>query len=399
VDEINPGIITAPVINDANQLSEVRHSGNNTLVEKYWYDGNDRRIKKQNSAGEFTYYVNQFYEIDNGTATSYFFRDDERIAKHTAEGMEWYLSDHLGSTTLLVNESGLEVERTEYFPYGQVQSGGLEKYGFTGQENDIDTGLMYYGARYYSPEYRIFIQPDTLLPDPYNPQALNRYAYALNNPVKYTDPSGHIPQVAAALVGAGLVLLTAWSYYDLVQTAIAWNKRDPDVSTKKLMVNIALTLPVSGGGAAKLALKLDKQRKLMNAAKEGVKAEGVIGGLKVYRKGLSVSAADLALYASTDGAFFAVSRGINYLDTTVDATVEENTIGGTRLGDALNWGSSTKDSISTSASNSKDSISITVSKATNSISTTVSKATNSISTYISKTKDTVIKSVKNLLRR
>ena len=41
---------------------------------------------------------------------------------------------------------------------------------------NILRSLMYYGARYYSPEYRIFVQPDTLLPDPYNPQALNRYA-------------------------------------------------------------------------------------------------------------------------------------------------------------------------------------------------------------------------------
>nr|WP_094229256.1 RHS repeat-associated core domain-containing protein [Methanolobus psychrotolerans] len=110
--------------------------------------------------------------------------------------MEWYLSDHLGSTTLLVNESGLEVERTEYYPYGQVQSGGLEKYGFTGQENDADTGLMYYGARHYSPGYRVFVQPDTMLPDVYDPQALNRYAYTLNNPVKYTDPSGHYVESA-----------------------------------------------------------------------------------------------------------------------------------------------------------------------------------------------------------
>jgi RHS repeat-associated protein len=166
------------------------------LVEKYWYDANGKRVKKQNADGQFRYYVNKFYEIDKGVATSYFFRDDERIAKQTAEGMEWYLSDHLGSTTLLVNESGLEVERTEYFPYGQVQSGGLEKYGFTGQENDADTELMYYGARYYSPEYRIFVQPDTMLPDPYNPQALNRYAYCLNNPVRYTDPSGHYVESA-----------------------------------------------------------------------------------------------------------------------------------------------------------------------------------------------------------
>jgi RHS repeat-associated protein len=165
-------------------------------VDKYWYDANGQRIKKQNADGEFTYYVNKFYEVDNGNATSYFFRDEERIAKQTAEGMEWYLSDHLGSTTLLINESGAEVERTEYFPYGQVQSGGLEKYGFTGQENDADTELMYYGARYYSPEYRVFVQPDTMLPDPYNPQALNRYAYALNNPVKYTDPSGHYVESA-----------------------------------------------------------------------------------------------------------------------------------------------------------------------------------------------------------
>lgn len=58
---------------------------------------------------------------------------------------------------------------------------------------------MYYGASYYSPEYRIFVQPDTLFPDPYNPQALKRYAYALNNQVKYTDPSGHYVEIAIDL--------------------------------------------------------------------------------------------------------------------------------------------------------------------------------------------------------
>ena len=192
------------VYNDANQLSEVHYSANNSFVEKYWYDANGQRIKKQNSEGEFTYYFNKFYEIDNGTSTSYFFRDNERVAKQTSEGIEWYLSDHLGSTSLMVDENGLVVECTDYFPYGQVRSGGLEKYGFTGQENDADTGLMYYGARYYSPEYRIFVQPDTMLPDPYNPQALNRYSYALNNPVKYTDPSGHYVESALDLASLAM---------------------------------------------------------------------------------------------------------------------------------------------------------------------------------------------------
>jgi RHS repeat-associated protein len=46
---------------------------------------------------------------------------------------------------------------------------------FTGQENDDDTELMYYGARYYSPEYRVFVQPDTMLDYPHNPFSLLVY--------------------------------------------------------------------------------------------------------------------------------------------------------------------------------------------------------------------------------
>ncbi len=48
-------------------------------------------------------------------------------------------------------------------------------------------------ARYYLPGLARFASPDTLIPDPANPQALNRYTYTLNNPLKYSDPSGHTP--------------------------------------------------------------------------------------------------------------------------------------------------------------------------------------------------------------
>jgi RHS repeat-associated protein len=47
-------------------------------------------------------------------------------------------------------------------------------------------------ARYYLPEVGRFISPDTFVPDPGNPQSHNRYAYVLNSPVNYTDPSGHL---------------------------------------------------------------------------------------------------------------------------------------------------------------------------------------------------------------
>jgi RHS repeat-associated protein len=81
-----------------------------------------------------------------------------------------------------------------YRPYGEcLQSQGIlgTDKRFTGQRLD-NTGLYYYGARYYDPTIGRFISADTIVPNPANPQTLNRYAYCLNNPLKYTDPSGHM---------------------------------------------------------------------------------------------------------------------------------------------------------------------------------------------------------------
>jgi RHS repeat-associated protein len=74
----------------------------------------------------------------------------------------------------------------------QVVSGTLTTdYTFTGQRNEAGLGLMHYGARFYSPRLGRFVSADTVVPNPGNPQDLNRYSYVLGNPVRYTDPSGH----------------------------------------------------------------------------------------------------------------------------------------------------------------------------------------------------------------
>ncbi|HEX9865256.1 MAG TPA: RHS repeat-associated core domain-containing protein, partial [Acidimicrobiia bacterium] len=53
------------------------------------------------------------------------------------------------------------------------------------------TGLLFYQARYYDPTVRRFVSPDTVVPDPANPQHFDRYSYVTNNPINYSDPSGH----------------------------------------------------------------------------------------------------------------------------------------------------------------------------------------------------------------
>ncbi len=69
------------------------------------------------------------------------------------------------------------------------------RHTFTGQEKDVESGLLYYGARYYNPNRGRFTQPDPAIMNPSkemlaNPQLLNPYSYAANNPLKYTDPTG-----------------------------------------------------------------------------------------------------------------------------------------------------------------------------------------------------------------
>ncbi len=82
-----------------------------------------------------------------------------------------------------------------FAPFGEVRVGALSSltdFGYTGQRHDPSTGgLVYYGSRYYLPGLKRFISPDTIVPNPINPQDWNRYAYVLNNPVNFTDPTGH----------------------------------------------------------------------------------------------------------------------------------------------------------------------------------------------------------------
>jgi RHS repeat-associated protein len=90
--------------------------------------------------------------------------------------------------------------RGRYFPYGGwrvTPTAGLTDQGYTGHKHNNlgstadDLGLIFMQARYYLPSAGRFISADTIVPDPTNPQQFNRYTYVLNNPLRFTDPTGH----------------------------------------------------------------------------------------------------------------------------------------------------------------------------------------------------------------
>ncbi len=95
--------------------------------------------------------------------------------------------------SVAADSSGGSPKQHRYYAYGTVRStdGMPTDYTFTGQKQDASSGLMFYQARYYDPALGRFAQPDSIVPNLYNPQSLNRYSYTLNNPVRYTDPTGH----------------------------------------------------------------------------------------------------------------------------------------------------------------------------------------------------------------
>jgi RHS repeat-associated protein len=102
--------------------------------------------------------------------------------------------DHLGSSSVTTDASGAKTHSTHYRPYGSHRDDwGTDPADrdFTNQRLDAATATLDYGARRYDPWLGRFIQPDTIVPDPTNPQSLNRYAYTLNNPLRYRDPTGH----------------------------------------------------------------------------------------------------------------------------------------------------------------------------------------------------------------
>jgi len=129
---------------------------------------------------------------------------DGRITarRDSSANVFFFFADHLGSTRVVTNSTGVPCYQVDYYPYGgELTPSGVTNtcptnYRFTGYERDPETavgginGLDYAIGRYYNSRIGRFMSADRIDGDPSGPQSWNAYSYVVNNPLNATDPSG-----------------------------------------------------------------------------------------------------------------------------------------------------------------------------------------------------------------
>ena len=118
----------------------------------------------------------------------------ERISVDKSTESSYYLYDGRNSVTGILTETANLTNSYQYDSYGNLTSGtadGVNYYGYNGESTNVKTGLQYLRARYYDAENGTFTTEDSDLGTTENPLTRNRYDYTTNNPLNYSDPTGH----------------------------------------------------------------------------------------------------------------------------------------------------------------------------------------------------------------
>lgn len=189
------------------------------VTTNYTYDGDGRRVIKTTPGTDpvthqtTTFTTTYIYDASGQLAQEY------STAPATDSGTSYLTADHLGSTRLITDgSSGMMKKRFDYLPFGEELTAGtggrtaamgyndsvsvtvpdMQSMKFTSKERDAETGLDYFGARYFSGALGRFTSPDwseSPEPVPYadlsDPQTLNLYSYVRNNPLAHVDADGH----------------------------------------------------------------------------------------------------------------------------------------------------------------------------------------------------------------
>jgi RHS repeat-associated protein len=184
------------VWNVRDRLIEVKEAS--LTLGKYRYNAEGMRDEIEGKRR--TTWVNGFAYLDKDTATNGLLAKYETQANGrtpslvtTPSGTDYLHADALGSSTLATGTDGAAKAASHFDAFGNVETQGFtpNKFGYTGHEQDTETGLIYFKARHYDPELGRFISADPYEGEPTIPVSWNSYLYANGNPLIYIDRNGY----------------------------------------------------------------------------------------------------------------------------------------------------------------------------------------------------------------
>jgi RHS repeat-associated protein len=193
-------------------------SGNHTVTTIYVGGAFEKITKTSTGLIEFRHYIEAAGEVVSIFTTW----------SNSNERTEYLHRDHLGSIVALTGSAGGVVERYAFDPWGKrrdasawaasapgsfIFPGFFDRLsrGFTGHEQLDHLGLIHMNGRVYDPEIGRFLTADPFTQFPQSTQGLNRYSYVGNNPLTYTDPSGHfIFALIGLLIGKSIGVAMTW---------------------------------------------------------------------------------------------------------------------------------------------------------------------------------------------
>ena len=257
---------------------------------EYVYDFTNQRVAKHVTyfnrdppVESMVQYVDQHYEVRDGTPVKYVYTDQRRVARFIGSiaassganapspnptvSARYYHQDHLGSTNVVTDEDGNPIEETAYYPFGHPRfshrpsSVDQEPYKFSQKELDEESDLQYFAARYLHGQTARFLSVDGALgyhfTQPFDdPQRLNAYSYSLNRPLVYHDPSGEFA-VVPMLIGGTTSVAVGYTIAKITGTSYSLKDFTVDFGTGAVGVGIVGKLE-----------KLNRLRKLRKLAKD-----------------------------------------------------------------------------------------------------------------------------------
>ena len=201
------------IIEEAGYTTTFTYNASGDRIKSVTVDSDNKEVETK------TYFGGNYEETKDETRLylggDYYSAPAVRIKKAGQWKLYYILRDYLGSITNITDENGTVVETNYFDPWGnQVDPSTGEIYargeepalmlerGFTGHEHLARYGLINMNARLYDPVLGRFLSPDPYVQAPDFSQNFNRYSYCVNNPFKYTDPSGEWFLIDDLIAGA-----------------------------------------------------------------------------------------------------------------------------------------------------------------------------------------------------